>query len=290
MRRRCESRCRRRDRDRGSAWQEVLTPRYLSRRWHRSGLCSQRTSRFRAHLGGASHRRPTPPRRGDRSFLAVLTPPVGHRVPGQSGSRCLRSTARRPRDQPIFCLVTKLLLATHNEHKRREFARLLDRLRGRCAAARVRAAAGGRRDVRGERARQGTRGRRRHRRGHDRRRLGHRGRGSRRGARGALGALRRRARRPTRRTWRSSCARRPAGSGLAYVCALVYVDPRTGVERVFEARCTGTLAAAPRGVGGFGYDPAFLPERGPSPRSRARRWQSTPSRRSDQPPPTRRAS
>ncbi len=52
----------------------------------------------------------------------------------------------------------------------------------------------------------------------------------------------------------------PAGSGLAYVCALVYVDPRAGVERVFEARCTGTLAAQPRGAGGFGYDPAFLPD------------------------------
>jgi XTP/dITP diphosphohydrolase len=52
----------------------------------------------------------------------------------------------------------------------------------------------------------------------------------------------------------------PAGSGLAYVCALAYVDPRAGVEHVFEARCTGTLAAEPRGAGGFGYDPAFLPD------------------------------
>ena len=55
----------------------------------------------------------------------------------------------------------------------------------------------------------------------------------------------------------------PAGSGLAYVCALVYVDPRApGEERVFEARCTGSLAAEPRGAGGFGYDPAFLPDDG----------------------------
>ncbi|HEY5045373.1 MAG TPA: non-canonical purine NTP pyrophosphatase [Solirubrobacteraceae bacterium] len=52
----------------------------------------------------------------------------------------------------------------------------------------------------------------------------------------------------------------PAGSALAYVCALVYVDPRAGVERVFEARCDGRLAAEPRGAGGFGYDPAFLPD------------------------------
>jgi XTP/dITP diphosphohydrolase len=53
----------------------------------------------------------------------------------------------------------------------------------------------------------------------------------------------------------------PAGSGLTYVCALVYVDPRgQGEERVFEARCEGRLAARPRGVGGFGYDPAFVPD------------------------------
>ncbi len=52
----------------------------------------------------------------------------------------------------------------------------------------------------------------------------------------------------------------PVDSPLEYVCALAYVDPETGVERVFEGRCTGTLAAEPRGERGFGYDPAFLPE------------------------------
>ena len=50
----------------------------------------------------------------------------------------------------------------------------------------------------------------------------------------------------------------PAGSALAYVCAIAYVDGDE--ERLFEGRCTGTLAAAPRGDGGFGYDPAFLPD------------------------------
>jgi XTP/dITP diphosphohydrolase len=54
----------------------------------------------------------------------------------------------------------------------------------------------------------------------------------------------------------------PAGSPLAYVCALAYVDPASGEERVFEERCSGTLAAAPRGKRGFGYDPAFLPDDG----------------------------
>jgi XTP/dITP diphosphohydrolase len=52
----------------------------------------------------------------------------------------------------------------------------------------------------------------------------------------------------------------PAGSPLAYVCALAYVDPIAGVERVFEGRCTGRLAEHSRGEGGFGYDPAFLPD------------------------------
>jgi XTP/dITP diphosphohydrolase len=52
----------------------------------------------------------------------------------------------------------------------------------------------------------------------------------------------------------------PAGSPLAYVCVLAYVDPETGVERCFEGRCTGRLAEVPRGAGGFGYDPAFIPD------------------------------
>jgi XTP/dITP diphosphohydrolase len=55
----------------------------------------------------------------------------------------------------------------------------------------------------------------------------------------------------------------PAGSPLAYVCALAYVDPVGGVERVFEGRCTGRLAERPRGERGFGYDPAFLPDEQP---------------------------
>jgi XTP/dITP diphosphohydrolase len=45
--------------------------------------------------------------------------------------------------------------------------------------------------------------------------------------------------------------------GVAYVCVLAYVDG--GQEHMFEGRCEGTLAHEPRGSGGFGYDPAFLP-------------------------------
>jgi XTP/dITP diphosphohydrolase len=52
----------------------------------------------------------------------------------------------------------------------------------------------------------------------------------------------------------------PEGSGLRYVCALAYVQPETGEEHVFFGDCTGRLAAAPRGSGGFGYDPAFIPD------------------------------
>src|SRR5829696_6600754 len=45
---------------------------------------------------------------------------------------------------------------------------------------------------------------------------------------------------------------------VAYVCALVFIEP--GADPVlFENRCFGTLATDPRGTGGFGYDPAFLP-------------------------------
>ncbi|HTY96740.1 MAG TPA: non-canonical purine NTP pyrophosphatase [Solirubrobacteraceae bacterium] len=55
----------------------------------------------------------------------------------------------------------------------------------------------------------------------------------------------------------------PAGSGLEYVCVIAYVDPAAGLERCFEGRCSGRLAATPRGSGGFGYDPAFEPDDGP---------------------------
>ena len=50
----------------------------------------------------------------------------------------------------------------------------------------------------------------------------------------------------------------PAGSPLRYVCVIAYVDGTD--ERLFEGTCSGTLAAEPRGEGGFGYDPAFLPD------------------------------
>jgi XTP/dITP diphosphohydrolase len=57
-------------------------------------------------------------------------------------------------------------------------------------------------------------------------------------------------------------AEAPAGSRVAYVCAIAYVHP-DGTEHVVEGRCEGTLADQPRGTGGFGYDPAFIPDEHP---------------------------
>ena len=52
------------------------------------------------------------------------------------------------------------------------------------------------------------------------------------------------------------------GSGddrrVAYVCAIALVTGEK--EALFEGRCEGTLATEPRGSGGFGYDPAFVPD------------------------------
>ena len=46
---------------------------------------------------------------------------------------------------------------------------------------------------------------------------------------------------------------------VAYVCAIAYLDA-DGREQVFFGRCEGELASEPRGSGGFGYDPAFIPD------------------------------
>ncbi len=42
-------------------------------------------------------------------------------------------------------------------------------------------------------------------------------------------------------------------------CVLALADPR-GEVRTVTGRCEGTLAEAPRGSGGFGYDPLFVPQ------------------------------
>jgi len=43
-----------------------------------------------------------------------------------------------------------------------------------------------------------------------------------------------------------------------FVCVLVLVGPG-GEEHVFEGRCEGKLRREPAGMGGFGYDPLFVP-------------------------------
>jgi XTP/dITP diphosphohydrolase len=45
---------------------------------------------------------------------------------------------------------------------------------------------------------------------------------------------------------------------VSYVCVIAYVDA-DGEERTFEGRSEGELILEPRGSGGFGYDPAFVP-------------------------------
>jgi XTP/dITP diphosphohydrolase len=46
---------------------------------------------------------------------------------------------------------------------------------------------------------------------------------------------------------------------VAYVCAMAFVEPG-GAQEVVHGRCEGRLTHEPRGSGGFGYDPAFVPD------------------------------
>jgi XTP/dITP diphosphohydrolase len=156
----------------------------------------------------------------------------------------------------------KLLLATHNEHKRREFARLLPRVEVQALGpevvlppedgltfeenafgkARAAAEATGRVSIADDS-------------GIEAAALG--------GVPGVRSARYAGEHATDEENLRKLLREAPAGSALEYVCAIAYVDPSAGVERVFEGRCAGTLAAEPRGERGFGYDPAFLPLDGP---------------------------
>jgi XTP/dITP diphosphohydrolase len=155
--------------------------------------------------------------------------------------------------------VPRLLLATRNEHKRREFARLLPAFQvdtlsdevslppedgdtfeaNALGKARAAAAATGRASIADDS-------------GIEAAALG--------GAPGVLSARYAGEHASDEENLAKLLAEAPADSALAYVCALAYVDPVAGVERVFEGRCTGRLAEHPRGERGFGYDPAFLPD------------------------------
>ena len=49
-----------------------------------------------------------------------------------------------------------------------------------------------------------------------------------------------------------------AERGARFMCVLLVAGPG-GAEQVFEGICGGRLLGAPRGTGGFGYDPLFVP-------------------------------
>ncbi len=51
----------------------------------------------------------------------------------------------------------------------------------------------------------------------------------------------------------------PPFSRLQYVCAIAHVGA-DGAETVFYGRCSGTMAAEGAGTRGFGYDPVFVPD------------------------------
>jgi XTP/dITP diphosphohydrolase len=48
--------------------------------------------------------------------------------------------------------------------------------------------------------------------------------------------------------------------GLTYTCVIAFVPAAAAEPVLFEGRCTGRLSHEPRGTGGFGYDPAFVPD------------------------------
>lgn len=55
-------------------------------------------------------------------------------------------------------------------------------------------------------------------------------------------------------------ARPDAGRGARFRCVLVHVEAADAEPVVAEGACEGRIAEAPRGAGGFGYDPLFVPD------------------------------
>ena len=48
--------------------------------------------------------------------------------------------------------------------------------------------------------------------------------------------------------------------GARFVCVMALADRRGRVIHTVEGVCKGTIATRPRGTGGFGYDPIFIPD------------------------------
>ncbi len=49
-----------------------------------------------------------------------------------------------------------------------------------------------------------------------------------------------------------------------FVCTVAVAEPGGEVSATARGTCEGTIALTPRGAGGFGYDPIFLPDAAPS--------------------------
>jgi XTP/dITP diphosphohydrolase len=45
-----------------------------------------------------------------------------------------------------------------------------------------------------------------------------------------------------------------------FVCAMALAGPNGKIIHISEGACHGTIASQPRGTGGFGYDPVFVPD------------------------------
>ena len=48
--------------------------------------------------------------------------------------------------------------------------------------------------------------------------------------------------------------------GARFVCVAALYDPAAGSLHTFRGECCGRIADEPRGAGGFGYDPVFVPD------------------------------
>ena len=153
----------------------------------------------------------------------------------------------------------RLLLATGNAHKLREFERLLPGIELDPLPAEVDTPPEDRRDVRRQRADQGPRGRRADRRaaiaddsGIEAEALG--------GAPGVRTARYAGEHASDEENLAKFEREVPPGSPLRYVCAIAHVDA-DGAETVLTGTCEGTMAASRAGARGFGYDPIFVPAR-----------------------------
>ena len=225
--------------------------------------------RRRRHERGLHRRRRLRRGAGHRRVGGVRPRPAGRAArprPWPAARSWPRSSARRSPHEP-----PKILLATRNAKKLVELQRILDgalgadvvELIGLARRARVSGGAGDRADLRRERAAQGPRGRALHRPADDRRRLRARRRRAQRDAGRVQRPLVRQARRRQGQP-RPACSPRSATCPTSTAARRSSARRRCvlpgGREHLVEGRQAGRLLRAPRGDGGFGYDPIFVAE------------------------------